>query len=90
MERGPLPVDDHHLALTLPRPLTQLVMAHGDVLYSPLMQVGGQSILSVGERLLGPQLCVLCVLIGDHWKAGVEERPWPRSQSNDHGRDDGR
>ncbi|MGM0490086.1 MAG: hypothetical protein ACQESR_25440, partial [Planctomycetota bacterium] len=48
--------------LTLPRPLTWLVMAHGDALYSPLMQVGGRSILTVGDRLLGVQLGALCVL----------------------------
>ncbi|MGM0489277.1 MAG: transposase zinc-binding domain-containing protein [Planctomycetota bacterium] len=62
IEQDLLPVPYHHLMLTLPRPLTRLVMAHGDALYSPLMQVGGRSILAVGERLLAAQLGALCVL----------------------------
>jgi len=62
LEQDLLPIPYHHLVLTLPRPLTQLVMAHGDVLYSKLMQAGGRSILTVGDRLLGAQLGALCVL----------------------------
>ncbi len=34
LELDLLPVEYHHLVLTLPRELTLLVMAHGDVLYS--------------------------------------------------------
>jgi len=47
-----LPVPYEHVMLTLPRPLTQLVMAHGDALYSTVMQAGGAALMAVGRKFL--------------------------------------
>ncbi len=62
LERDLLPVEYHHLVLTLPRELTLLVMAHGEVLYNEVMRAAGMAILAVGEELLNAQLAVQALL----------------------------
>jgi hypothetical protein len=57
-----LPVPYEHVILTLPRPLTQLVMAHDDALYSTVMQAGGAALMAVGKKFLGAQLAGLGML----------------------------
>ena len=62
LEQDLLPVEYHHLILTLPRPLTELVMAHGEVLYAQVMRASGEAILAVGKRLLNAQLAAQVLL----------------------------
>ncbi len=62
LELDLLPVEYHHLVLTLPRELTQLVMAHGDVLYTKVMRASGMAILAVGKELLSAQLAAQIML----------------------------
>ena len=62
LELDLLPVEYYHLVLTLPRELTKLVMAHGDVLYTKVMRAAGIAILAVGKELLNAQLAAQIML----------------------------
>ncbi len=57
-----LPVTYHHVIPTLPHELTCFVMAHGEVLYSQVMQAAGQAVLQLGQEELEAQLAAQLVL----------------------------
>lgn len=57
-----LPVEYHHVVVTLPRPLTLLACDHPRVLYPLVLRAGAEAILRLARRELGVELGVLILL----------------------------
>ncbi len=57
-----LPIEYHHVILTVPHPITQLAFANPKGLYAMMMQVAGQAILKCGLQLFGVQMGLISVL----------------------------
>ena len=57
-----LPIEYHHMVVTLPRPLTLLAFDHPRVLYPLVLRAGAEAILQLARRELGVELGVLILL----------------------------
>ncbi len=57
-----LPIEYHHVVVTLPHPLTLLAFAHPHVLYPLVLRTGAEAMLRLARRELGVELGVLILL----------------------------